>query len=153
MLVIGPRNEAEIFNFIGKGFKLDNITSIDLFSYSPLIKKMDMHNLILQSNYFDIVYAGWVIIYSENRKRALEQMIAVTKPGGLIALTATLSISPADAIKKKRGYVVGSVDRFHNIADLVKLFDDFSKECRVIYETPATAKNHSMGMVVAQKIT
>jgi hypothetical protein len=152
LLVIGPRNESEIFNFISKGFKLDNITAIDLFSYSPLIKKMDMHNLNLQLEYFDIVYAGWVIIYSENRKRALEQMIAVTKPGGLIALTATISAIPADEIEKKRGYVVGSAERFHDISNLVELFNDFTQECRIIYETPTTAMKQSMGMVVAQKI-
>ena len=40
-----------------------------------------MHNLNLQLEHFDIVYTVWVIIYSRSRKRALEQMIAVTKPG------------------------------------------------------------------------
>ena len=151
LLVIGPRNEAELFNFIGKGFNKTNISAIDLFSYSPMIKKMDMHDLEFPMNQFDIVYAGWVIIYSENRKRAIEQMMSVTKAGGLIALTATLSRSTAQDLEKKRGYVVGSHDRFHEISDLTKLFDPFIAQCRVIYETPATLKHHSLGMVVVQK--
>ena len=110
-----------------------------------------MHDLEFPMNQFDIVYAGWVIIYSENRKRAIEQMMSVTKAGGLIALTATLSRSTAQDLEEKRGYVVGSHDRFHEISDLTKLFDPFNAQCRVIYETPATLKHHSLGMVVVQK--
>jgi hypothetical protein len=152
LLVIGPRNEAELFNFIGKGFNKNNISAIDLFSYSPMIETMDMHDLKFSKKKFDIVYAGWVIIYSENRRRAIEQMLSVTKPGGLIALTATLSRLTAEELENKRGYVVGSHDRFHEITDLTKLFDQFRPVCRIIYQTPSTIEQHSLGMVVVQKI-
>ena len=151
LLVIGPRNEAELFNFIGKGFNKNNISAIDLFSYSPMIQKMDMHDLEFTKKQFDIVYAGWVIIYSENRHRAIEQMLSVTKPGGLIALTATLSRLTADELENKRGYVVGSHDRFHEITDLTDLFADFTADCKIVYSTPFTQDQQSVGMVVAQK--
>ena len=151
LLVIGPRNEAELFNFIGKGFNKNNISAIDLFSYSPMIETMDMHDLKFPNKQFDIVYAGWVIIYSENRRRAIEQMLAVTKPGGLIALTATLSRSDAQELKAKRGYVVGSHDRFHEISDLTDLFSGFTADCKIVYSTPFTQDQQSVGMVVAQK--
>ena len=116
-----------------------------------MIAKMDMHDLEFSINQFDIVYAGWVIIYSENRKRAIEQMLSVTKPGGLIALTATLSRSTAEDLKTKRGYVVGSHERFHTICDLTELLEPFTSDCTVIYETPSTLKEHSLGMVIVQK--
>jgi hypothetical protein len=78
-------------------------------------------------------------------------MLSVTKPGGIIALTATLSRLTAEELEKKRGYVVGSHDRFHEISDLTKLFAQFP-ECRVIYETPSTTEQSSLGMVVVQKL-
>ena len=45
VLSIWPRSEGEIFNIFAHGFELNNITGLDLFSYSPYIKLGDMHNL------------------------------------------------------------------------------------------------------------
>src|SRR6266576_2376738 len=44
ILIIGPRNEDDILNLIGHGFKANNITGLDLISYSPLIEVGDMHD-------------------------------------------------------------------------------------------------------------
>src|SRR5439155_23120353 len=56
ILCIGPRNEAEILLLSLYGFPIDNIVSIDLFSYSDLIQVMDMHDLKFPADSFDIVY-------------------------------------------------------------------------------------------------
>src|SRR5262245_17774620 len=40
ILCIGPRNEAEILLMSRYGFPIANIVSIDLFTYTPLIKVM-----------------------------------------------------------------------------------------------------------------
>lgn len=115
ILIIGPRNEAELFNFIEYGFSRKNIKAIDLFSYSSLIELGDMHDLKYEDNCFDIVYAGWVISYSENRELAIREMMRVCKNDGEIAFTATLSQTSNKEIISKRGYMVGSHDRLQNI--------------------------------------
>ena len=60
---------------------ISNISDIDLFSYSPLVKLMDIHNLNFEDNYFDIVYAAWVIAYSDNKSKAISEMERVKKKG------------------------------------------------------------------------
>jgi SAM-dependent methyltransferase len=87
VLIIGPRNEAEILLFEAYGFVAQNIEAIDLFSVSPWIKEMDMHDLRYPADSFDIVYASYVLTYSDRLQTAVDQMIGVTKPGGLLALS------------------------------------------------------------------
>ena len=87
VLVIGPRNEAEILLFEAYGFALENIEAIDLFSVSPRIKEMDMHDLRYPAHNFDIVYASYVLTYSDRLQTAIDQMIGVLKPGGLLAIS------------------------------------------------------------------
>src|SRR5688572_20896498 len=43
ILVIGPRNENDLYSLVGLGFKLQNIVGLDLISYSPWIRLGDMH--------------------------------------------------------------------------------------------------------------
>ena len=61
VLCIGPRNEAEILLLTTYGFRLKNIKSIDLFSYSPTIDVMDMHGMQFVDNQFDIVYSAYTL--------------------------------------------------------------------------------------------
>ena len=68
------------------GFSLENITGIDLFSYSPLIQVMDMHDLKFNDNQFDIVYSSFVLRYSNDIWRACAEAVRVTKDSGLIAI-------------------------------------------------------------------
>ena len=149
--VYGSFDQMELIKFATRQMAIDFFNSNFPVEHQTMIEKMDMHALKFPKKQFDIVYAGWVIIYSENKGRAIQQMLSVTKPGGIIALTATLSHLTAEELEEKRGYVVGSHDRFHKISDLRKLFDQFRPDCRVIYETPSTFEHNSLGMVVVQK--
>ena len=82
---IGPRAEGEIFNIFAHGFELNNITGLDLFSYSPYIKLGDMHNLKFNDEEFDIVLMGWCLAYSNNKEKALSEVRRVlVKNGSLI---------------------------------------------------------------------
>lgn len=85
ILVIGPRNEAEILLLSLYGYKLTNITGVDLFSYSPRIKCMDMHALDFPDSSFDVVYSAWTLRYSYDLKKACREIIRVAKPGGVVA--------------------------------------------------------------------
>ena len=141
ILIIGPRNESEIFAFASAGYVIKNITAIDLFSYSPLIRLMDMHNLDFEENTFDLVYAGWVIAYSDNRLKAISEMQRVAKKGGVISLTAGFSNKTNEEIVTERGYMIGSKNRLNNLVDLVNLFDESSGS--IIYKDYLWRENNA----------
>ena len=86
ILSIGPRFESEIFNIRSYGFKSENIKAIDLHSYSPLIDIGDIHNIKYENNSFDLLICGWVLRYSTDRDKAINEMIRVTKNEGIIAI-------------------------------------------------------------------
>jgi hypothetical protein len=54
ILIIGPRNEGEIYNFISNGFLMKNITAIDLISYSSKIKLFDA-NFFLKKKVINMI--------------------------------------------------------------------------------------------------
>lgn len=84
LLVIGPRNEAELLLLSCYGFPLKKMAAIDLFSYSPLIDLMDMHALNYPDNSFDVVYSCFVITYSDQIPRACEEAARVARDGALV---------------------------------------------------------------------
>ncbi|KTD24319.1 Methyltransferase domain [Legionella lansingensis] len=84
VLCVGPRNEGEVLLLRYYGLSSHNVEAIDLFSYSPLIKVMDMNDLKYEDNSFDIYYSSAVIKYSPNIALTIAESIRVTKPGGLM---------------------------------------------------------------------
>lgn len=87
LLCVGPRNEAEILLLKLYGFK--NSIGIDLFTYSPLIKVMDMNFLEYADNTFDIYYSSCVLGYSPDVKRTISEAVRVTKHGGILVMNWT----------------------------------------------------------------
>ncbi len=119
LLSIGPRSEGEIFNLFANGFELRNITSIDLFSYSPLIQLGDMHNLNFDYDEFDIVLMGWCLAYSNDKEKVLSEVKKVLKPDGIMVIGHTVLSSPDNEILKKRGYLVASpIEKINSLNDL-----------------------------------
>jgi SAM-dependent methyltransferase len=86
VLSIGPRNEGEILLLSKLGFKWKNIIAADLFSYSPKIIVMDMHDLQFPNNNFDIVISSWVLRYSYDIQKAVDEIIRVSKDGAVVAI-------------------------------------------------------------------
>lgn len=84
ILVIGPRNEAELLLLRAYGFRNVNIEAIDLFTYCPTIKLMDMHQLSYANDTFDAVYSSFVITYSDDIPRAVAETVRVAKDGAII---------------------------------------------------------------------
>lgn len=83
-LCIGPRSEGELLLLAGHGFKFKNITGIDLFSYSPKILVMDVHQMSFPDNFFDTIFAGWMFKYCYDLKKAVNEIIRVAKDGAII---------------------------------------------------------------------
>jgi len=86
VLCIGPRNEAEVLLLSLYGFPLRNISAIDLFSYTPLIQVMDMHNMEFDDSEFDIVYSSFVVRYSNDLPRVCQETVRVARDRGLVAI-------------------------------------------------------------------
>ena len=122
VLTIGPRTEGEIYNLIAYGFKKNNIRGLDLISYSPLIDLGDMHAMPYDDSSVDIIIAGWVLAYSEDRQAAANEIIRVTKDGGIIALGASYSPKSDDATIAACGYLPGSAARITSVDSMIDLF-------------------------------
>ena len=86
VLSVGPRNEGELFLIRSLGFKWKNIHSIDLISYSKLTKLGDIHKSEYADSSFDIIVCGWVLSYSNNFEKTLDELLRITKNKGLISI-------------------------------------------------------------------
>lgn len=119
VLAIGPRNEAELLTIRSFGFSGKRIQSIDLFSNSPWIDVMDMHEMDYADNSFDVIFCGWVLAYSQNPQRAVEEMIRVARPGAYICVGW-------DAFDLSKTTSEASVDTrpIQGSDDIVSLFGD-----------------------------
>ena len=83
VLVIGPRNEYDLFLMLTCGFEWDNIEGLDLISYSPKIRLGDMHAMPYPESIWDAVVIGWTLSYSHQPQQAAREIIRGTKNGGV----------------------------------------------------------------------
>lgn len=86
VLSIGARTEAELFSLVNAGFHIDNITCVDLFSYSPHIRIGDVNQLGFADDAFDVVVCGWVLEFCNDIPRACGEILRVAKPGGYVCI-------------------------------------------------------------------
>jgi SAM-dependent methyltransferase len=86
VLTVGPRSESEIFSLIAAGISPENITGLDLISYSDFVELGDMHAMPFDDRSFDIVIAGWVLAYSADNRKAADEILRVARPGAHIAI-------------------------------------------------------------------
>jgi hypothetical protein len=84
VLCVGPRNEAEVLLLDLYGLPMRNVVAIDLFTYSPAIRLMDMNALDFPDDRFEIYYSSAVIKYSPDIHRTVAEAIRVTRDGGLM---------------------------------------------------------------------
>lgn len=86
VLSVGPRNEGELFQIRSLGFNWKNIYGIDLLSYSDTIDLGDIHNSNYQTDFFDIIFCGWVLTYSEDYEKILDELFRIVKNNGIITI-------------------------------------------------------------------
>src|SRR6185437_2693474 len=87
VLSIGPRSEIEIFALLAFGFRAENITGLDLFSYSPFVDVGDMHSLPYADNSFDIVLLGWVLAYSREPAVVAREVSRVARDRAVLGIS------------------------------------------------------------------
>lgn len=85
-LIIGPRNEHDLLLYASLGGTWSKARGIDLISYSPKIDLGDMHHLPYESDSFDAVICGWTLSYSKQPQKAIDVMMRVLRPWGMVAL-------------------------------------------------------------------
>jgi len=112
VLVIGPRNEAEILLLACYGFHPRNITGVDLFTYSPRIRAMDMHKMAFADDAFDVVFVSWVLKYAYDLPRACREIVRVVRPGGVVAVGYTQTVSTS-AIVGQDAELAGGLSEMH----------------------------------------
>jgi hypothetical protein len=139
LLIIGPRSEYELFSAYTKGFGRDNVSAIDLISYSNLIEMGDMHHMPYDDNTFDVVMAGFVMAYSKDNSLAAREIMRVSKPGAYIAMGCVaepVSMTTPEAIENAVGGIMftsddperpgetKTVSRYFKTSQILKLFGD-----------------------------
>lgn len=121
VLSIGPRTEIELLGLVAAGFQVQNISTIDLFSYSPLIKTGDIHKINFADNSFDVITCGWVLAYSKDPVVAVREMVRVARPGAFIAVGCDYNTGEMQA-PSVTGIGVDKPPRFSCTEDIIDLF-------------------------------
>ncbi len=115
-LCIGPKNEGEII--LLKMHGLTDVIGIDLFSYCPTIKLMDMHYMSFKDNTFDTIFCGWVLKYSYDLKKAVDEIIRVSKDSALITCSFGIALDKNEELEFVTTHLAGGV------GELLNLFGD-----------------------------
>lgn len=106
LLIIGPRNEHDLFSAIGHGFGREHVRGLDLISYSPMIDIGDMHATPYPGDRFDAVIVGWTLSYSRTPDLFAREMVRIVRNGGLVAIGVEYStLTPDDSIALS-GYAI-----------------------------------------------
>jgi SAM-dependent methyltransferase len=122
VLTIGPRTESEIFALLSVGFAPQNVTGLDLISYSPFVDLGDMHAMTYPDNAFDVIVLGWVLGYSQNVPKAVAEILRVAKPGAYIAIGHENDPTPRETLDEHRGFSLRGTD-FSTSDEILALFD------------------------------
>ncbi len=126
ILVIGPRNEWDLFLLKQAGFQFDNCVGLDLISYSPRILLGDMHAMPFEEGQFDIVLCGWTLSYSANPALAAREIARVCKKSGIVGVS--VEYATADEAGEKEatgGYLIRDArldKRVNSTAEILSLF-------------------------------
>jgi SAM-dependent methyltransferase len=148
ILVIGPRNEFDLYTLVALGFRLEHIVGLDLISYSPHVKLGDMHDLAFADASFDAVVCGWTLSYSTNPQQAAREIARVTKPGGVVAIGVEYSTLDPKSENQLLGYRLqegGPGSRINSTADIRRLFGPAVGHVYFEHDAPLKASHGAGG--------
>ena len=86
VLCIGPRTETELFSLVALGFQLKNINALDLHSYSDLIKLGDATDIPFDTNTFDLVIIGKMLVYTDEPDKVINETVRILKNNGIVSM-------------------------------------------------------------------
>jgi SAM-dependent methyltransferase len=151
LLIIGPRNEHDLFSAIGNGFGRDKVRGLDLISYSPMIDLGDMHETPYTDAAFDAVVVGWTLSYSRDPVRFAHEMLRIVRPGGLIAIGVEFSLLTEEDSIALSGYAIQEKayveKRINSTAEILALFGDRIDHVFFNHDAPLRRSHSREGLI------
>jgi SAM-dependent methyltransferase len=151
VLIVGPRNEGDLFSAIGYGFEPKNVRGLDLISYSPMVDLGDMHHTPYAGDTFDAVVVGWTLSYSSDPKAFAAEMVRILRDGGLIAIGVEYSEMTEEETIAYAGYRIQETDklpdRINSTKAILDLFEGYVADIYFNHDAPAKRSHTSAGMV------
>ena len=127
ILVIGPRNENDLFSLLAHGFAWRNIYGLDLITYSHKIILGDMHKMSFADNFFDVVLCGWTLSYSSTPGKAAKEICRVVRNGGIVGIGVEYSTMNKEDVEHLLGYAIQDYERLTNrinsVPEIMTLFN------------------------------
>jgi SAM-dependent methyltransferase len=124
VLAIGPRTEMELFALLAAGFSLNNISMIDLISYSPYVKVGDMHHMGYKDEEFDVIVFGETLAYSQKPEIAVQEILRVAKNKAIVSIVHAASKGhvpllggEALPVNERQGLFINSTE------DMIRFFE------------------------------
>lgn len=150
-LIIGPRNEHDLFCLIGNGFRKANVRGLDIISYSPMIDLGDMHKTEYASDTFDSVTVGWTLSYSRKPAQFAAEMVRIIKPGGILAIGVEYSTMTEDDEKALSGYSIQEITavptRINSVSDILNLFRQHLGDIFFTHDAPRRRSHSRDGQI------
>lgn len=150
-LVIGPRNEHDLFCLVGHGFDKKKVRGLDLISYSNWIDLGDMHATPYPDNRFDVVIVGWTLSYSRDPEKFAAEMMRIIKDNGVIAIGVEYSIMDEADEVELMGYAIQEFDvlkkRINTVQGILQLFLPHVKEEYFTHDAPLKRSHLKSGLV------
>jgi len=151
VLIIGPRNENDLYLLSSQGVKIENIIGLDLISYSSKIKIGDMHNMEFKDNTFDAVVFGWTLSYSSAPQDAIDEIIRVSKDGALVAVGVEYNDMKEEDSVELLGYSIQEYEkvnkRINTTQQIIDLFGDKQSHVYFNHDAPLKRSHTAKGLV------
>jgi SAM-dependent methyltransferase len=140
VLCVGCRNSLELDRFRARGF--GEVVGIDVFSQSPDILVMDMHEMSFPNNSFDVVYASHALEHAYDPERVVGQIERVARDGAVVGVEVPVraQASAADRIV------------FAGLEELRSLFEPLIGEEVLAEEQPPHTATNEQGTEIARLV-
>jgi hypothetical protein len=151
VLVIGPRNEHDLFTLYANGFAKGRVRGLDLISYSPLIDLGDMHSTPYPNDRWDVIIVGWTLSYSSSPAKFAEELTRIAKDGALIAIAVEYStLSESDEVQLS-GYSIQErarlKERINSVQDILDLFSSRAGHVFFSHDAPLKRSHGKDGLI------
>lgn len=151
VLIVGPRDEHDLFTLIGHGFSKDRIRGLDLISYSPMIDVGDMHNTSYPDSTWDVIVVGWTLSYSSTPQKFAKEMIRIATNGALIAIAVEYSVMSEQDEVGLSGYSIQErtklTRRINSTKDILDLFTSHVDHVFFSHDAPLKRSHGKGGLV------
>jgi SAM-dependent methyltransferase len=118
------------------------VVGIDLFTESPDIFVMDMHNMTFPNNHFDIVYSSHSLEHSYNLHQVVQEIIRVAKDKAMVAIEVPVQYQTRGA----------DLIDFRNLQNLLDVFKPHIGQVLWTDEQPPNSSLNDHGNAIVRLI-